>query len=238
MQNVVAATRTLPPGLNDCCWGTWQMAVLPFLEETAINALYVNFGGAAGTSPDYHQDPNLTNVSSKRIATASCPSNEHFAWAYSGTTMAKQNYVVNYGTTGLPNVATGVNYSVASSLNGVQFQGAPFESRKKISLKLITDGLSNTLLMSEVIQTQPPDIRGLTWWGDNAGFSSYLPPNASQPDAIVLASYCDYPAPNTPPCVQMSTSVPSMYAARSLHPGGVNARSVMAASRSLRTIST
>ena len=126
-----AATRSLPVGLNDCCWGTWQVAVLPFLEETSLYALYVNYGGTSATGPTYHMDPNLTNVSSKRVATASCPSSELFSWPWGNTTMAKQNYVVNYGTTGLANVSSGVNYSVVATLPGVQFQGAPFESRKK-----------------------------------------------------------------------------------------------------------
>jgi prepilin-type N-terminal cleavage/methylation domain-containing protein/prepilin-type processing-associated H-X9-DG protein len=220
MHSFHEARRSLPPGLHDCCWGTWQVAVLPYLEETALFDLYVNFGGASGIT--YHVAPNINNVTTKRIATATCPSSQLGSFAWAGGAMSKHNYVVNYGNTGLLNVASAVNYTVAPSLPGVQFQGAPFESRKKIPFGLITDGLSNTLLLSEMIQTESPDVRGLTWWGDNAGFSTYLPPNSSQPDAMVLASYCQYPFANNPPCTQISTSLPSMYAARSQHPGGVN----------------
>ena len=45
LQSFHAANIKLPRGLNDCCWGTWQMAVMPYLEETALFELYQNFGG-------------------------------------------------------------------------------------------------------------------------------------------------------------------------------------------------
>src|SRR5215208_6344831 len=49
MLNYESAKHELPPGLNECCWGTWQVAILPYLEETAMSALYVNFGGPRGS---------------------------------------------------------------------------------------------------------------------------------------------------------------------------------------------
>jgi prepilin-type processing-associated H-X9-DG protein len=77
-------------------------------------------------------------------------------------------------------------------------------------------------MMSEVIQGEKSDIRGLTWWGDAAGFSAYLAPNSSQPDVSIIGSYCDRTENDLLPCLQQSTSLPSMYGARSKHPGGVN----------------
>ena len=225
MHNYESAKHELPPGLNECCWGTWQMAVLPYLEETALSATYVNFGGPRG-SLWYFDGPNA-NVVNKRIASATCPSDKvstPFPWNTDG--MTKHNYVVNYGPTGLQNT----NYEVVPEggwdqvpvLNGVKYEGAPFESRKAIKLSKITDGTSKTLLMSEVIQGESVDIRGLTWWGDGAGFSTYLAPNSSQPDVSVFGSYCNVTENDLRPCVQQTRKNPEMYGARSRHPGGVN----------------
>jgi prepilin-type N-terminal cleavage/methylation domain-containing protein/prepilin-type processing-associated H-X9-DG protein len=223
--NYSSARGTLPPGLHECCWGTWQVAVLPYLEETALRAAYVNFGGARG-SLWYYDEPNGTNVVSKRIAAATCPSDKISSPFTFGAAMTKHNYVVNFGPTGLQHT----NYEIEPEggwdqfpvLNGVKYEGAPFESRKTIKLSKITDGTSKTLLMSEVLQGEGFDIRGLTWWGDAAGFSTYLAPNSSQPDVSVFASYCDQPDNDLRPCVQQTRKNPEMYAARSKHPGGVN----------------
>src|SRR5215207_1402811 len=63
MHNYISSKKTLPPGLHGCCWGTWQVALLPFLEETALGAAYKNFGGLDATNPWYSEGTNLTNVS-------------------------------------------------------------------------------------------------------------------------------------------------------------------------------
>ena len=220
MHNFHATRKTLPPGLHDCCWGSWQVAVLPYLEETALFDLYVNLGGTG--TPTYHVAPNLGNVSTKHVASATCPSSQLGTFEWPGGAMTKHNYVANYGNTALQ-VNGGQDYIVSTVLPGTQpFQGAPFESRKKIPFGLITDGLSKTLLLSEIVQSQSPDVRGLTWWGDNAGFSSYLAPNSSEPDSTHNGYYL-HPFNDNPPCTTLTTARPSMFAARSRHPGGVNA---------------
>jgi prepilin-type processing-associated H-X9-DG protein len=49
-------------------------------------------------------------------------------------------------------------------------------------------------------------------------FMTYTAPNSKQPDW--LPNYCAYPYQTNPPCVKRA---PSFVAARSWHPGGVNA---------------
>jgi prepilin-type N-terminal cleavage/methylation domain-containing protein/prepilin-type processing-associated H-X9-DG protein len=224
MQNYESAKKTLPPGLHECCWGTWQVAILPYLEETALRAGYVNLGGPRGSL--WYYDGANANVVSKRIAVATCPSDKISSPFSFGALMTKHNYVVNFGNTGLQftlyEIVPEGGWTQVPVLNGVKYEGAPFESRKTIPLNRITDGTSKTLLMSEVIQGEGYDIRGLTWWGDGAGFSTYLAPNSAQPDISVFASYCDAPENDLRPCVQQSKTRPEMYAARSKHPGGVN----------------
>ena len=224
--NYESARGGLPVGLYECCWGTWQIGVLPYVEESALSAGYQNFGGNDPAGPEYKAEPNLTNVTSRRLSLASCPSDKVSSpWPYGKSGLTKHNYVANYGPTGIHNnlFETDPGWDQVPVLNGVQYLGAPFECKKSIRLKKITDGTSNTLLLSEVIQGEGVDLRGLTWWGDAAGFSTYLSPNSSQPDVAVFASYCNKPDNDLLPCVQQTGANPSMFAARSRHPGGVNA---------------
>ena len=207
------------------------MIVLPYLEESTLFSLYQNFGGVFGSTPRYFDPPNLVNVTSRQLSVASCPSDNasHF-WgglATDATQLTMHNYVGSYGTTGLANPSSGTG-DLVEQYNGVTRNGAPFENRVAVAFKKILDGLSHTLLLSEVvvgetINSSQSDVRGLTWWGNGAGFSSYLTPNSTQPDIIALPSLCLYPYAANPPCVSWSSSSQvEMYAARSRHPGGVN----------------
>src|SRR5262249_38900236 len=88
------------------------------------------------------------------------------------------------------------------------------------ALSSITDGTSNTLLLSEVIQGQKSDLRGFTWWGGAAGFPTWSLPNANDPD-MMLGGNCD-PDATRAPCLRESQPLrPRMMVSRSWHPGGV-----------------
>ena len=77
-------------------------------------------------------------------------------------------------------------------------------------------------MLSEVIQGRGNDLRGFSWWGYAAGFSTFLGPNTGEPDVMQSSSYCDATIEGNPPCVgPHSNSRPMMNAARSRHTGGV-----------------
>src|SRR5215208_6477578 len=46
------ANGMLMPGLGNygCCWGTWMMAILPFIEQDAMWNRYVNYNGSDKTT--------------------------------------------------------------------------------------------------------------------------------------------------------------------------------------------
>ncbi len=111
-----------------------------------------------------------------------------------GTRFAKfpipeNSYAANFGNVGEGQQAT---------LNGVPFMGAPFcdiypkgataSQWGTVQLSGVTDGLSNTMLVSEIIQAAGGDLRGMGMWGDGAGFETYLLPNSTIPDVISLLS--------------------------------------------------
>jgi prepilin-type N-terminal cleavage/methylation domain-containing protein len=211
MHNYHDAIQTLPRGQGPswCCWGTWQVLVLPYLEQEAISRLYVNWGGNDSTGPRYSAQPNIANVTSRRLKVLTCPSDIPNAPIL---TITSHNYSVNYGNTG---------YGQQANLNGVVFGTAPFTGGKAYKLTDVTDGTSNTMMVAEVIQGQRVDLRGFGWWGDASEFTAYLAPNSPLPDVIYTPFYCDNNKPN-PPCTGTPTATnPSMYGSRSRHINGI-----------------
>ncbi len=208
-----------------CCWGTWQMLILPFIEQDNAFRLYQNWGGndrvatnwpaptpPGATPPRYGTRVNEVNVTGRRYAVLTCPSDQPNAPI---RTITSHNYVVNYGNT---------SYN-QNTFQGVPFRGAPFSPRKKFRLADISDGTSNTLLMFEVRQGQRRDLRGFTWWGPATAGETFFPPNTTSPDVIQYVpgdgtGYCD-PLPPNPPCTGPTSATPYMVSARSQHAGGV-----------------
>ena len=97
----------------------------------------------------------------------------------------------------------------------------PFMGKRQRPLAEITDGTSNTVMMSEtIVGKEDYDARGFSWWGPTTALSTFYRPNTSVPDYI-LSNYCGTQTiPTKPPCANAGTANIS---ARSLHPGGVNA---------------
>src|SRR5262245_41029659 len=49
MHNYESTHASLPPGKKDCCWGTWQMFILPYLEQGTLHNSF-NFVGGLNVS--------------------------------------------------------------------------------------------------------------------------------------------------------------------------------------------
>jgi prepilin-type N-terminal cleavage/methylation domain-containing protein/prepilin-type processing-associated H-X9-DG protein len=224
----------LPPGKKGCCWGTWLVYALPDLEQQSLFNAWNSCGiNSPGVPANYDLDlryfgaANRT-VTSTRLEVYLCPSdqtNAPITAVMNGITYActSQNYAANFGNT----------LVIQTDFQNIRFDGAPFvdigsplgdydrPGRPTVGFNTILDGLSNTLLVSEVIVGQGQDLRGFSWWGDAATFEAFLTPNSSFPDVIFSAYYCINQSPN-PPCIAATTALPETYAARSRHPGGVN----------------
>ncbi len=201
-------------GANGCCWGTWTIPILPYLEQDNVFRLYANWGGTDATGARYSSAPNSNSVCNQRLKVYTCPSDQPNAPI---GTMTNNNYAVNLGNTA---------YNQQANLNGVVFGGAPFRTNfngqiRKETLTGITDGTSNTVMFAEVIQGIGTDLRGFVWWGDAAGVSSYLGPNSPLPDRIYTSFYCNNQPARRLPCAVSTTTDPSMMGARGRHTGGV-----------------
>jgi prepilin-type N-terminal cleavage/methylation domain-containing protein/prepilin-type processing-associated H-X9-DG protein len=249
MHNYESTNTSLPYGQKGCCWGTWILPSLPGLEQQSLYNAW-NFTGDAKWSGSASMDANFrysgaTNitVSSARINSLMCPTDGSgtsltgIGATLSGVAMltTSQNYVLNYG-----NLQTSQPASFAFGGKTYTFGGAPFtdmdapgagmNKQAVVQFSNVNDGLTNTMLASELIvgvgkggqYNASYDLRGFSWWGSGASFTAWNPPNSSLPDVTEASSYCVYPYQNNPPCTQPGT-LTRFNGARSKHPGGVNA---------------
>jgi prepilin-type N-terminal cleavage/methylation domain-containing protein/prepilin-type processing-associated H-X9-DG protein len=242
MHNYHDTIGTFPAGQRSPVCGTWQTFVLPYLEgNTTFNA-YNQSGRYLlpdGTkNPDgslrYGGAANLT-VTRTRFNSLTCPSDQPQTMT-DFNNLTEHNYAANFGNAGtfqeLQTSINGLTYATPYYVNGV-WLGAPFSDsepsnypsrQRTYGLESLTDGSSNTLLVGEVIQSVDNSLRGFTWWGDAAGFETWLGPNSLLPD--VTQGYCTnlFPIvvrPN-PPCTNSTATQGPTFALRSRHPGGVN----------------
>lgn len=208
MHNYHDVFNVFPVGQHNCCWGTWMVAILPYIEQAPLFQLYQNSGGNDATGPRYSSAPNTTQVTTKRLAVLTCPSDKD---SRPFGNITSHNYVVNFGNTG---------YS-QGTVNGVTFKGAPFGNLKAYGFRDCTDGTSTTLLMAEVLQGNGSDLRGFSWWGDACEFTTYLTPNSNIPDRIYTIGFCNNQPDRNLPCDVSTTANPTMFGSRSMHEGGV-----------------
>jgi prepilin-type N-terminal cleavage/methylation domain-containing protein/prepilin-type processing-associated H-X9-DG protein len=243
MHNYHSTYGSLPPGESNYGWGTWIVFILPFTEQRNLFNSW-NQGGST-TDPSgvlTYGAPANTTVSYNRIATYSCPSDTPDS-LYG--TYPMYNYAANFGNTSIAQHLNAVADPYNSSKSLI-FGGSPFSDVSYpgsagwraaggvFGLQSITDGSSNTLMCSEVVQGQGSasgvtvngksgltDIRGFTIWGDGCSFETTIGPNSTFPDVIYQSTHCAYPYANNPPCILSSNNM-TWFGSRSRHPGGVN----------------
>jgi prepilin-type N-terminal cleavage/methylation domain-containing protein/prepilin-type processing-associated H-X9-DG protein len=248
VMNYESSNSTFPPGEKGCCFGTWGVFILPYIEQTALfnswNFMGSNVpsGGALDSYLRYAGAANTT-VSFSRVNSYVCPSDP--SGGVQRTNSARyHNYAVNYGDTDQAqtttyNIPSPVNKSISARFLGAPFvdMGSPniddtgyvlgFLSYRPQTIASVTDGLTNTLMASELRIAKPQndsDLRGFTWWGPSASFNTIIPPNSTFPDAMGNGG-C---AVQNPPCNGNLTASGAQSAlvylgARSYHSGGVNA---------------
>jgi len=224
---------TLPCGSYGSVWGSWAVWILDYIEEQSTYQMWTNSNRYVFGS-HYYSNDNY-RVATQRISAYTCPSDRHHVFNWPNLALlTKHNIAVNLGNTGLSRT-NGTHHGPIEAIGSVTFAGAPFETAggstveaKFYGFSDITDGTSMTLMASEVVQGEDIssghyDLRGFIWWGDGAGFYTYLPPNSYQPDVIHSPSYCADSIGENPPCyAPATTAMPPTMASRSRHPGGVN----------------
>jgi prepilin-type N-terminal cleavage/methylation domain-containing protein/prepilin-type processing-associated H-X9-DG protein len=220
-------------GVYACCWGTWIVGLLPYVEQKALYDQYKYFGAVQNAANNAVSQNDLDtryggamnlNVTKTQIPAYLCPSDPKTNTTAARGGITSHNYVANFGNTTMRRTATFGKWSTGQPN---MFNGAPFvlvdsyaTIPQSVRFAEVVDGTSNTLAFSETVKGQNNDLRGFSWWSYAAHFETFLPPNSSQPDIMQTISYCK-PGGINPPCAAATTANPENMAARSRHPSGV-----------------
>jgi prepilin-type N-terminal cleavage/methylation domain-containing protein/prepilin-type processing-associated H-X9-DG protein len=188
--SVVFGSKVPPctsPGFGNNCQNTpWFLLMLPFLEQAP---LYSSFNASIGI-----EGPGLmgfvinSTVFTTKIPSFQCPSDNINTFSFAALSAAtggavpafpwsatKGNYGVNWGNTDYGQWATSGITGAFPTL----YRQSPFglsqagTGPQLVQIASVTDGLSNTEFMSEILQGANDDIRG-TVWVDNGGAGSYM----------------------------------------------------------------
>jgi prepilin-type N-terminal cleavage/methylation domain-containing protein/prepilin-type processing-associated H-X9-DG protein len=241
MHNYHDTHGVLPPGNRSTLYATWALYIMPQLE---LSTLYQGWDFNSGVNGrTYTTAPNVTVVQ-RRIGVYTCPSDiqRTNVTSTSAPEIPHHNYAANYGNAAL---------NQQTSYTGVEFAGAPFgnvqtdasatqtnrPNRGPVHFGKINDGMSNTLLVSELIQgsgfngASRADLRGrIIGYSDGGYFTTQNTPNSPITD-WENTNYCVPPVvtgsitftnPENPPCAQTNQFSYMQRASRSRHVGGVN----------------
>jgi len=237
------AYKVLPLGASSfpCVQQIWMPVLWPFIEQIDLASKYTYDGLITGWPNVTSPTANPVGPLSRRLPIYYCPSDRPNAYyrVSSGNsyTAPRQNYVVNstvvtIGGTKRRGPFTkryDGEYSGCTGSGWVGFEPRGFKGSGVSQYKDITDGLSKTLLMSEINtwsgddeQVPPVDPRGVHYWF--LYFDATITPNSSFDTVASWYTGASYVCNNSPPslpCQAVGNSF--IFAARSKHAGGVQA---------------
>jgi prepilin-type N-terminal cleavage/methylation domain-containing protein/prepilin-type processing-associated H-X9-DG protein len=213
-------------------WGpprgpTWFVGLLPHLEQDAVFRnwnpnLPATFGNANFANNTNSMGPNAPTAVVLNVMR--CPSDGSGGTVTSTSygTYARGNYLGFFGDRNQRG-----NFPGASPAN----KRAAFAPNFGARFADIIDGTSNTMVVAEYLRGLDQYNSGPTFderggiWSDQPGASqlyTQFTPNTSSPDYL-LPGYCfNHPELNLP-CTDSNWGTTDSAAARSQHPGGVNA---------------
>ena len=247
--NYEGVNNALPPG--DAVTGgngTWAHYLLPYIEQQSLFNLYSNLGGMNGvTTPNYTATVDASGnpignlqITQTRLKTYVCPSDPNVSapkpTGSNGVAFEFGNYACNFGNThrnqnkARDPFAAAIRPTFAGAPFGyTAFNGtaSPMKAHKPVAFTFgsIQDGLSQTLLLAEILQgvsilPTTTEYRGFLWYGPGSEFTTFTTPNSSTTDYSQFANYCNNLPAQGLPC---QLGADWALAARSKHTGGVNA---------------
>lgn len=207
-------STTFNGGSNGRDGWTWYARILPQLEQTPMyQALNFNepMNGAAHRARE---------MRAQYLKVQLCPSDsENFEEEGNDNWRCPlHNYVACYGDSQYD----GGHYGTNTSGNHTGL----FQIDKTVGFRDCTDGLSNTILMSEIVTPHKPFTWGnigRTMQAHGSGFTTYNPPNTGNDRANRCYEQLGSGLPNSCDDIDDNAWRENIIMARSLHTGGVQA---------------
>ena len=227
------AHSTLPPGygIMKTAYGaggflgmewTWADRLFPYLDQQNLADLIkwdTNPGGVTTTGAAY-------SVISAQIPAFLCPTDAASKTpvanpVYTNITYGRLCYGGNFGLGCLECAIVGKSAATPSLGAGSRVAGV-FDFNRGAGFGEITDGLSNTSLVSEIILGVNGSFRGVHSYDESAVVMLNYSPNTRVPDwELSCTSDIALKQPAEAPCIQGSKNK-SLTSSRSYHPGGVH----------------
>jgi prepilin-type processing-associated H-X9-DG protein len=216
--------------------------MLPYIEQGNLANSYNYRVGAEGpVAPLPLGFFFNSTVAGTKMSSFQCPSDrenkfsvttDYAGGALSSIIFSKGNYAANWG-------------NISWSQRSADYRGTPIDPNTgvaplyqagafgfvTIGVAGVTDGTSNTVFVSEVLQGSQNDIRGMMWTTipGGASYQSRIAPNsptdyyrAGFSGDVIQGGFC-YPEPAQGlPCVPMGSDKGAFAGARSRHSGGIN----------------
>jgi prepilin-type N-terminal cleavage/methylation domain-containing protein/prepilin-type processing-associated H-X9-DG protein len=232
----IYSLKQCPSGnvLSGCQDTPWFCLMLPQYEQTP---LYNAFNFTVGSSGPGNVGLAINStITATKIGLFQCPSDRDNLFVFPPLPMeTKGNYAINWGNTQYDQGLVTPNFPAGTT------RPMPFPLNKSVSFASVTDGLSQTVFMAEILQGTQNDIRGLVW-SSIAGAGTFmtrftpnqfndfyqqpvptLKPTAGVANADILPNGFCVPEPVLGlPCLNVSTFAFAFAGARSRHAGGVN----------------
>lgn len=202
---------------------TWVMYLWPYVEQTSLfnmNNYKQHFYLPPNTIPRAQANGDgLTGTTGRRVAAYLCPSDNGQIDQddHPNYQRTRGNYVVNWGNSWYGQNPQPAGLAPFYNINGVR------SNPGTVKFGSITDGTSNTLLLSEYLMAK--SRRDNDWRGDIHNddgvfrFHTLLTPNTSSPDIIANGWF----QVTNDPAMPAAAGAQQRNAARSRHTGGVNA---------------
>ncbi|MGL6075001.1 MAG: DUF1559 domain-containing protein [Fimbriiglobus sp.] len=218
------AIGNLPVGAQNNPRRTWVVNCWPYVEQG-------NFTSQFNENLHFFQAPNsvpnTTNgIYAKTAPLYYCPSDRVGAlWQGDPFWRARGSYVINWGNQRVPFNPGDPQQALALGIAPFGYvNGTSGNNPLRTKLTSITDGTSNTLLMSEIIMARNDnefDIRG-DFLNDDRPCTQFMTINAPNTTVKDVSPFCnDTTFPGNPPCTNAASQF-AFKSARSRHTGGVN----------------
>jgi prepilin-type N-terminal cleavage/methylation domain-containing protein len=225
-KKLLPAGSTGPQANNKPPRQTWVMLIWPYIEQNNLssqNKLALHFHDPPATIYN-----TMNGLTGQPVPMYRCPSDPLGVDQTVGQYQRRRgNYVVNWGIATYPEHG-GTVLDTSPAVNG---KFAPFShvdgkrwNPRKTDLGDVTDGTSNTLMMSEGLVAWTPEDKD--WRGDvhnDDGFFRFhtlQTPNTTVADRIASTSFITQTGD---PAMPVGVAAQQENAARSRHVGGVNA---------------
>ncbi|MDR1491396.1 MAG: DUF1559 domain-containing protein [Planctomycetaceae bacterium] len=221
---------------------TWMPRIWPYIEQQALYSQY-RFDIGFYASPNNEDNQTAITPTSSKVSIYYCPSDRPGAmWTGDVNYCCRANYVTNMGNDwfwhGTSTAGAPYPYKLDTATN--RWTGAPFYLNIYVDASEISDGLSNTMFLSELLCAEDNhfDFRGYIFndEGPGASYMTVTGPNSRTPDACICKGSGSEAtsAPSTIATASLSTKMPCTnlvgsatgderwQTARSKHTGGVN----------------